>query len=172
MPATYSNVGLLYYNQGDYARALENFEKALKGFLGVFGENYTLLPTLYRVMYETHLKLLESDKSKLIEFENFMADKVWIVTIEGENSHAAKPGLNGEYVIYKLGEWNLDCQKNIVDINDSLPGKPKDVVLYRDGEILQRHFENQIAMQLSLKFVGVEKKKQIEEAYKKWIAGE
>ena len=101
-----------------------------------------------------------------------MADKVWIGIIVGEDSPAAKLGLNGEYVIYRFGEWNLDCQRNILDVNNALRGKPKDIVLYRDGEILQHHFENQIDMQLSLKLVGVEKKKQIEEAYKKWGANE
>lgn len=42
----------------------------------------------------------------------------------------------------------------------------------KDGEILKHHFEDQIGIQLRLKFVGVEKKKQIEKAYNKWVAND
>ena len=151
---------------------MENFEKALKGYLDTLGENYPYLSTIYSGMYEAYLKQLESDKSRQNEFEDFMADKVWVGTIGGEETPAGKLGLNGEYVIYKFGEWKLDSQENIFEVNNSLVGKPKDIVLYRDGEILQHHFENQIGMQMSLKAVGVEKKREIEEAYKKWVVME
>ena len=167
--SSYFNIVVVYFRQEDYSQALEYYEEALKIRLSIFGENHPVVTALYQNMYETHLKLLESDKPKQNEFENFMADKVWTGIVMGEDSAAAKRGLNGEYVVFKLGDWDLDCQKNIFDVNKSLIGKPKYIVLYRDGEMLQHHFENQIGMQLSIKFVGAEKKKQIEEDYKKWV---
>ena len=167
----YNFIGVIYESQGDYSRALENSEKGLKGFLGILGDNDPMIWHMCTTMYKTHLKLLETEMSNLNGFKNFMSDKVWIGGFGGKNSVATKLGLNGEYVIFKYGEWDLDCPRNIMDVNYSSRGNPKDIVLYRDGEILQHHFENQIGMQLSLKFVGEEKKKEIEEAYKKWIGG-
>ncbi len=162
----YNNIGSVYDSLGNYEKALEFYEKALKIDLEIFGENHPHVE--YANIYDVYLKLQESDEFKNKEFEQYMSDKVWIGTIVGDDSPAAKLGLNGDYVIYKFGDWHFDCPINILEVNERLRGKPKDVVLYKDGEILQHHFEDQIGIDLEIKVVGSEKKKQIEDAYKKW----
>ena len=47
-------------------------------------------------------------------------------------------------------------------------GKPKDILVMKDGIISRHHFENTIGAQFGLKQVGKEEKLRINKAYEEW----
>lgn len=166
----YDRIGNMYFNIGDYARAVYNLEKALKIELEIYGENHPEAPFWYNSLYTALYRLQQTDESKKEAFDRFMADKVLIGVVSGDDTPAAGLGLEGEYVIFKFGDWVYDADKCLYDVLEGVADKPKDIVIYRDGDILQHHFESQVGMQFGLKVVAPEKKKHIEEAFKQWSA--
>lgn len=166
----YYNIGFTYYRQLDYPLALEYYKKALKVRLEIFDVNHPKLITLYGDIFNTYHKIQLQDPYKRDDFNKFMADKALIGTIVGIDTPAAKIGLSGEYIIIEFGEWDFNNNLNLYDVNEELRGKPKDIVLYKDGVITKYHFENQIGMGFNIKVIGEKEKKLAEEAYKNWVA--
>lgn len=83
---------------------------------------------------------------------------------------AANEGLQGIYYICAFEDWDINSSGNFFDYNDSLRGKPKTIVLLKDGVISSHHFDNQIGVELGLKEVSEEEKQQLVKTYKEWKA--
>ena len=76
--------------------------------------------------------------------------------------------MSGEYYLLEFGDWNMESETNLFNVNESLRGLPKDITVMKDGKISQHHFENTIGAALGVKFVGKEEKLRILEAYHNW----
>ena len=155
-----NNIGLVYKSQGAYSQALCHYEQALKIWRAVFGENHPYVATCLNNIGLVYYSLGEYLKVK--------AEYVFIATIVGDDTPAAKYGLAGEYVLLEYAGWNQDCSMNLFDKNAELKGKPKSLLLMKDGLIKRYHFENTIGARLGLKYVGKEERLQVNAAYRKW----
>ncbi len=163
---TYNNIGYVHFLQKDYEKTLKFYNKALNILLELFGEKHPSVTQSYSnigfILY-TVQKDWES-------FSKFLPLFAYTATIVEEDSPAAKLGLKGEYYLLEFADWNQESTSFISDKITEYKGKPKHILLLRDGKISQHYFEDAIGAQLSPKYVGKEEKLRITEAYNKWKA--
>ena len=90
-----------------------------------------------------------------------------LTRIDGDTS-AQQQGMSGEYFVLEFADWTIQSNTSLESKNEELRGKPKIVVVMKDGVISEHSFENSIGAQISCKYVGKEEKQKIINAYKKW----
>ena len=164
---SYNNIGSVNLYQGDYAKALEYLNKALEIQKTILGENHSQVLGLWTsiaVVYEE----ARQNNVVLAEYEDFVSNMVSTATTVGDGTPAKQAGWDGEYVVFEFGDWNVSMASSIMQKNEELRGKPKTVVVMKDGTILQHHFENSIGVQLGVKYVGKQEKKRIIQQYLDW----
>ena len=165
--SSYNNIGYINGSQGDYAKALEYLNKALEIQKTILGENHSQVLGLWTsiaVVYEE----ARQNNVVLAEYEDFVSNMVSTATTVGDGTPAKQAGWDGEYVVFEFGDWNVSMASSIMQKNEELRGKPKTVVVMKDGTILQHHFENSIGVQLGVKYVGKQEKKRIIQQYLDW----
>ena len=165
---SYSNIGGSYYLQSEYSKALEYLRKSLKIYSGLYGYNTQEADSCSKSIYETYCKLLQQSVEKKKEFEDFMSEYSFTIDIVEGETPASAQGMSGQYYLLEFGDWNIYSTKNLFDKNTELQGKPKDIVVMKDGAITKHHLEDKVDCQISLKYVGKEEKQRIVKSYKKW----
>ena len=76
--------------------------------------------------------------------------------------------MSGEYYLLEFGNWSQNSFDSLYEKNTELKGKPKDILVMKDGIISEHHFEDTIGVAIGLKYVGKEEKAAISKAYEKW----
>ncbi len=167
---SYNNIGSVYCYQGDYAKALEYYNKALKIMLAIFKENhpYTILSIIN--IYIVYIGQFADDKDcDKTPYRSFMSNIAFTATVVDGDYPESQQGMSGEYYLLELEDWNLDDTTcTLFDKDESLKGKPKTILVMKDGVISRHHFENTIGVRLGLRYVGKEEKTKITDAYNKW----
>ena len=159
--ASYNNIGSIYFNQCDYPKALEFFNKALDICGKVLGVNHpNTKTTKENIEYVKKLMILQAPFA--------MQDYVFSATVVDGETPACQQGMSGEYIMLEFADWSIKDASSLNDKNGEMRGKPKDIVIMKDGIISQYHFENTIGVQLDLKQVGKEEKDRIIRAYEQW----
>ena len=164
----YSNIGIIYFFQSNYSQALDYLIKSLKIYSGLYGYNTQEADSCLKTIYETYCKLLQQSGEKKKEFEDFMSEYSFTIDIVEEETPASVQGMSGQYYLLEFGDWNFLSTKNLFDKNTELQGKPKDIVVMKDGAITKYHFEDKIGCQIGIKYVGKEEKQHIVELYNTW----
>lgn len=83
-----------------------------------------------------------------------MQEYAFIATTVDGDSPAKQKGLDGEYFMLEFADWNINSQESLIEINNSMRGKPKAIVVMKGKEISTYHFENTIGVQFDLKQIG------------------
>jgi tetratricopeptide (TPR) repeat protein len=162
--SSYNNIGGVYDSKGEYALALEYYQKALDILTKVYGAEHpeTRLVT-EEVSFLKYRIALESG-----DMGGFLTEHVFTATVVDGDTPARQRGMEGEYNLLEFSDWNQDSNTSLFDKNEELRGKPKDIVVMKDGVISRHHFENTIGVQFGIKPISKEERKKIDEAYKKW----
>ena len=162
--SSYNNIGGVYDSKGDYALALEYYQKALDILTKVYGAEHPETRLVNEeVSFLKYRIALESG-----DMGGFLTEHVFTATVVDGDTPARRKGMEGEYILLEYLDWNQDCNTSLFDKNEELRGKPKDIVVMRDGVISRHHFENTIGVQFGIKPISKEERKKIDEAYKKW----
>ena len=160
----YKNIGLMYTERKDYPKALDYQRKALAIYEKLFDADHPnvtgMLTTIEGTLYEQAI-----DENHLKEY---MADKAFTATVMGDNTPAAKQGMKGEYILLEFADWTQDSPVSLFKKNDEYRGKPRDILVSKDGIVSSHHFENTIGVMFNIKQVGKEEKQRINKAYKEW----
>ena len=161
---SYNKIGGVYYNQGDYAKALEYLRQALTIQKTVLGENHiNTQNTQTTISYALYKQALSTGK-----IGDFLQTHCFTATIIDGETPAKQQGMSGEYIILEIADWNQNSPTSLFDKNEELRGKPKDILMMKDGVISQHHFENAIGVVLGIKEVSKEEKQRINKAYEEW----
>ena len=164
---SYEKIGEVYFDQGDYTNALEMYQKALKIRSEVLDKNR---PEVESSFFDI-INCYWTAKSKGIElpgFKEFTCSRVFIATTVDCDTSASKAGMCGECVVLEFADWTIDTESSLWAKNEEMRGKPKAIVVMKDGVISQYQFENTIGVQLGYKYVGEQEKQRILKAYKEW----
>ncbi|MBR5082197.1 MAG: tetratricopeptide repeat protein [Bacteroidales bacterium] len=162
--ACYNNMGFVYANQDDYGNALEYFSKALAIRKSILGENDSNVINLQQRIMDLGYKQALNNHT----IQAFNEIHCYTATIVEGDTPASKQGMFGEYILLEFADWNQDSPTSLFDKNNELKGKPKDILVMKDGQITQHHFENSIGTQLGLKHVGKAEKQRISKSYDDW----
>lgn len=101
-------------------------------------------------------------------FESLMSKSYVSFTVLNNTSPAYKKGLRGEYILLEYGDWNQDSFVSIKDKARELSGKPKRILVMKDGIISSYFFENNIGVNFEIKGTDENTKKGINIKYQKW----
>ena len=161
---SYNNIGMVYSDQGDYTKALEYYTKALNILKKTLGDDHSSTKNakenVLQISYMTALS--EGD------YQEFVKNHVFTATIVEGDSPARQQGMTGEYILLELDDWTQDMPISLFDKNTALRGRPKTIVVMKDGVITKHYFDNTIGAQLGIKQVDKNEKERINQAYKNW----
>ena len=101
-----------------------------------------------------------------------MKEHLFTITTVNGNTPAKQQGMDGEYIVLEFADWTINSATSLFDKNNELRGKPKTLVVMKDGKITKHYFENVIGVSIGLKQVGKEKKDEIVRLYEEWKARE
>ena len=161
---SYGIIGQLYQTQGDLDKAMEYYGKALTIMKSCLGENNPNSITIQQsINYLSYQQALTNNT-----IHHFNEDHCYTATIIDGETPASEQGMSGEYILLEFSDWNQDSPTSLFDKNNELRGKPKDILVMKDGHISQHHFENTIGMQMEVKHIGKEEKQRINKAYEEW----
>ena len=165
---SYFNIALSYYSQNDYSKALDFLIKSLNIYTRLYDHNNIKSDICLKYIYKSYCGLLQQSDQKKKEFEEFISEYSFTIDIVEGETPASSQGMSGQYYLLEFGDWNIYSTKNLFDKNTELQGKPKVIVVIKDGVITKHHFEDKIGCQIGIKYVGKEEKQRIVESYNKW----
>ncbi len=161
---SYNNIGIIFYTRGDYSKGLEYGQKALNIFERALGteapQTVQIRSVITIVQYQLALELGE--------INNFNLNHCLIATIVDDNTPAKQQGMEGEYVLLEYNDWLENSPVSLFDKNAEYKGKPKDIVVLKDGVISKHHFEDVMGVQLGVKEITKEERERINQLYKTW----
>ena len=161
---SYNNTGYVYFHQGDYAKALEYYSKALDIREKVLGIDHPYTKQMKIKVEYTKMTMIATDPAAMQEY-------VFTETVVEGDTPARQQGMSGEYIVLEYVDyWTIKDATSLLDKNNEMRGKPKDIVVMKDGTISLYHFENIIGMQIGLKQIGKAEKDRIIKAYEDWKA--
>ena len=163
----YSNIGLIYFFQGDYIQALEYFKKSLNIYTSLYDHNNINFASCSKTIYETYCKLLQQSDEKKKEFEDFMSQYSFTISLYDGKTSDPVQGMSRPYDLLEFDDWNIYSLENLFE-KSGFQGYPKDIVVMKNGVITKHHFEDKIGCQIGIKYVGKEEKQRIVESYNKW----
>lgn len=148
MAGHYALLGFVYKEMKDYRKALEYVCKAIP----LFDDNtpaddvQTIREMETNIRYELAINTDEERKS--------LDDFVLVITIDDEDTPAARLGLKGEYFILEWAGWNMESDFSLLSFFKDIREKLKEVVLMKDGRINSYHFEGLVGGYIRAKQVG------------------
>lgn len=161
---TYNNIAFVYDNMGDFESSLDYYNRVLIIRDKLYGQSSQ--------QYLQALKSVTTEKYKIFvmkgKADQFCVDHCFIATVSNNDSPAKQQGLEGEYILLELADWTQDSQTSIFEKNAELRGKPKSIVVMKNGVISKHFFDNSIGAQLGVKYVGAEEKQRINKLYEAW----
>ena len=99
---------------------------------------------------------------------DFLSGHAFIITVSEGDTPAKQQGMFGEYYILEFADWTQDCMTSLFDKNEEMRGKPKDILVMKDGVVRQYHFENAIGVNFGVKEIDPDERMRINMAYKDW----
>ena len=163
----YNNIGNIYFSQGDYVRALEYDTKALDILKKLYGGAHQNVAETFMVVHAIY-EMVERN----MEFEQLingtLSTMAYTLTCIDGDTPAKQQGMSGEYIVLKFDDWTIQGIMSPINKNNDLRGKPKTIVVMKDGIISEHFFEDMIGVQISCKYVGKEEKQRLIDAYKQW----
>ena len=160
----YNNIAQLYSDLSDYSKAYNYYEKALVIKEKVFGKEH---PTTKYVLNEL---LIAKYQQTLLSgnLTDFLSAHAFTIEVTDSDTPAGQQGMSGEYYLLEYADWKQDCTTSLFDEMDKRSGKPKDLLVLKDGVVSQHHFENKMGIQYGIKEVSKEEKQRINKAYEDW----
>lgn len=161
--ASCNNIGWIYYNQKNYGKAIEYFQKS-------FEIKKVVLGTTHPDVIETERDLNNTQYAFAISTNNikeFLLNHCFI-SIVVNGGPAQQQGMEGEYILLEFADWTENSPVSLFDKNAEYKGKPKDIVVLKDGVISKHHFEDVMGVQLGVKEITKEDRERINQLYKTW----
>lgn len=115
------------------------------------------------------MQCIAEDKSFDVQkYRAFMSEVAFTATTDEGDTPALQQGMSGEYYLLEYEDWNQDAASSVFDKDKKLKGKPKTIVVMKDGVISKHYFEDAIGVEIGLKYVTKAEKAKITAAYNKW----
>ena len=164
---SYNNLGGIYDSQGDYVRALEYYLHALHIFMKASKEESSEYALTFMNVHKLYDKL-ESNGEVFQEIKEAFSSMAYTLTCIDGDTPAKQQGMSGEYIVLKFDDWSIQGEMSLINKNNELRGKPKTIVVMKDGVISEHFFADKIGAQISCKYVCKKEKQRMIEAYEKW----
>lgn len=161
---TTNDVGYIYFDLKKYDEAISYFSKAISIGNAVWKDECPFaLSSIRMINISKYYKAIEERN-----LSTFLQKYVFIANMVDGETPAKKLGLSGEYVLLELEDWSQYSLSSLFDKNAELQGKPKTIVVMKNGEITQYHFMNTIGAEFGIKEISAEERLHINQIYDNW----
>lgn len=160
----YNYIGAIYYHQCDYAKALEYFKKSQTIYESLSDNDEAKTRNIKTALFMCEYKL----SSQSDDIGAFLQEHCFIATVADGDTPARQQEMKGEYILLEFADWTETSSSSLFDKNRDFQGKPKDIVVLKDGIITEHHFENAIGAHFEIKQISKEERKQINKLYNQW----
>lgn len=163
------------------ARYEEAFEYSARAFVActsTMGSETPILSEVQRTAYESLCNLKEHGSLSQVRqasvlLADFMKEHLFTVSFDKldglEPSLALEKGLSGKYYLMELNDWNVNSMDNLYRIEENLFYEmPETIVVCREGECRQEHFQKAEFLNLKLQYVTPEERKRVIEDWENW----
>lgn len=161
LASIYQNIAGACFYLNEYPLALEYLKRELRIEELVLGKDHEDTQNTRNNIAEVENSI--NQQNALIHDEYAIQG----IVIDGDCA-ARQQGMDGTYIILEYGPWTVGNEINFFTLLESLQGKPKTLVVLKDGKVTRHHFENQIGISCTSKRVGKEEKQRIMDIYKHW----
>jgi len=156
-----------YYDTKDFKNAIAKYTEIIRNHNPYDDKIYS---EAVQMIYICYTDLLKDDSTVTQDFDDFMSDKMHVLTVV-DGGPAASQGMTGDYYILEFGDWHVGDRQSLFDKNAELKGKAKRIVTMKDGKIYVNHFQDQMGTQLGeIKNIGRDSKQNIVNLYNQWKA--
>ena len=165
----YFDLADLYFENGFYEKSYDLYNEMQTVTESLYGnESEEMANNLGNIYFSLLANYNQTNSEKeLQKYYEFMSTHILTVnTIDG--SVATQAGLNGSYYILSIEDWEFIQPQSIIDKIISLQGKPKKIVIMKDGVISEHYFENSLGMRTGFSIITKEEKQKIVDAYSLW----
>lgn len=152
-------------NQGDYDKALWYVKQANTIRKSIYGENSHIAIKSQKWVDKLTYMIITKNNTDITVF---ITDHCFTATVTEGETPASQQGMSGEYILLEYADWNQDSPTSLFDKSKELQGKPKYILVMKDGAIEQHYFEKVIGVKLEIKYVGIEERQRINKAYEEW----
>lgn len=175
---SYKNIGDIFLSQGDDSLAYEYYKKALHIFRNVFDSESPYYDEMYILFdyldtFEKAHVLCDLPDNKIASTQKEIEENLSLIAYTlfcmGKDTPAQKQGMSGTYFVLRYGDWSIQNNTSLPVKNNELRGKPKTIVVMKDGVISEHYFEDSIGAIISCEYVGKKKKITMIDAYNEWI---
>lgn len=162
---------------GDIYDAIMSFEcvdyyrRALQIYLkSSLAKNSGIIQTVATQYYNTYCASASKGltTSSNNEFKELMNGYVILLNVMDGDNPASRLGMKGQYVLLEFDKWKMGTDSSIFQVNNSLRGKPKDILVYDDSGINSYHFEGNLGAKLELWYLRKEEKEKVVQLYNNW----
>lgn len=169
---THYGMAILYAERNEYENAIQYLLPVYYDSHKKVGPNdkYTYHYFNYLHMYYTEEMSTEAYNGGLDNgYAELNFNTAYMASV-AEGSLAEKMGYSGSYMVVAYEDWSIeDNAVNFFVYNKSVSDRPvKTYVLYRDGDFYKIPFEGLLGIQISLKWIDSNEKKELLKNYKKW----
>ena len=162
-------IGQIYEKKDDVKEALNTYLEYHRILLSNYDKEHEEIIYSTFMVYVTYLALMKSKDNSAYqkEFNAFMADKIFAGIVQ-DDSPASKAGLSGEFYFLEYGGIPVNEETSFFAIVDEMREKPKNLVIYKDGNIIEKYFEGVVGCRNVVRFIEPEQKEKLINQYKQW----
>lgn len=164
------HIGEVYDAMGKY-ECIVYYKRALQIYLkSALSKNSELIKSVATRFYNSYCAGYNKGVSDLptYEYEEIMSNYVVLLTVMDGDTPASRLGMKGQYIVLEFGGWSQEMKRSIFVENNSLMGKPKDIVVYDDSGINRYHFDGNLGAKMELCYIGKDEKNRISSLYQDW----
>lgn len=164
------HIGEVYDAMGNF-ECIGYYKRALQIYLkSALSKNSEFIKSVATRFYNSYCAGYNKGVSDLptSEYDEIIGNYVILLTVMDGDTPASRLGMKGQYIVLEFGGWSQEMKRSIFIENNSLLGKPKDIVVYDDSGINRYHFDGNLGAKMELYYIGKEERGRISNLFLKW----
>ena len=165
-----THIGEVYDAMGKF-ECIDYYKSALQIYLNsALPKNSELIKSVATRFYNSFCSGCDMGVPDLPtnDYSEIISNYVVLLTVLDGDTPASRLGMKGQYIVLEFGGWSQGMERSIFIENNSLMGKPKDIVVYDDSGINSYHFDGNLGAKMELFYIGKDEKMRISILYQDW----
>lgn len=159
-----TKLGLLLSSLGDYAHAAHYLSRAMEIKRHQLGDDNEEVESYRAVVAKTRYRQALADK----DMHDFLQQYCFVARVMDGGVAATQYGMSGDYVLLEYCGWSDADVNSVFDKGKEMDGKPKDIVVLKDGVVAGFHFEDKMGIEISIRSLASGEREHINQSYEQW----
>ena len=160
--SSFSNIGGVYYDRGDYPKALDYLGKALTIYEKTLGPQHPATEFISETILTAKYKQALSSG----RLSDFLSSHAFTIMVDEGDKTAGQQAVEGECYLLEFADWKQESGTSLYDKAEEMKGKPKDILVLKDGVVSRHHLDGTTDVQIGIKEISKEERQRIDKKYK------